>query len=145
MATDKDEIRAQYKRDFEDSLSVCETFYEKITEIMKKKHWNTAIFCERTGLNKTVLSDIKSAKGKTTIRIAISICVGFGLNISKTEEMLRYAGLSFIMTDPVHFKYYYLITHYQRIGIVNGNKLLRILGMEQKDLLGSQEKASRVG
>lgn len=57
---DKDKLpkSLKSKKAFDEAfsiLSVGETFYELLKKIMSRQHCNSTMFCDSTGLNKTIL------------------------------------------------------------------------------------------
>ena len=141
--TDKDKlliISANIKRDFNKSLSENKTFGEMIRKIMADKNWDSTDFEVKTELSKKIYSDIKKSNYKPKMRIVVSICIGLKLDILKTQELLKCAGLCFSPTDKVHYAYHKLIARYYYLDIENCNRILKKLGIEKKHFLGSQSR-----
>jgi hypothetical protein len=83
----------QFESDYETHRALTPTFWERAHEIMEAKHWNTTIFCEKTGLEAIVYSRIKNnPDSNPKIRTVISICAGLDLDINMTDELLGLAG-----------------------------------------------------
>ncbi len=123
-------------------LSISGTFKEIIEQIMQYYHYNSAIFCDRTGLNKTILSDMKNPEYRPQLRTVISICIGLKLNFVLSERLLEATGFRFVHTRRLECAYYKLLMESMEhdLDIIYCNKVLEAWGFEKKHFLGSQER-----
>ena len=136
---DKLKSRQVFDADFKDHLPIRKTFHEVLNYILKKKHCNSVMFCEMTGLNKTIFSDLKKEDYKPNKRTVVSICVALKMEYSISEELLRLSGYELVLTRDIDYAYYLFMTKYQhpKLSIDDYNYLLEQWGFDEKDFLGS--------
>lgn len=131
--------RQVFDADFNKHLPIRKTFHGVINQILEMKHCNSVMFCEKTDLNKTIFSDLKKKDYKPIKRIVVTICIGFKLEYSISEELLRLAGYELVLTREIDYAYYLFMTEYRHpdMSIEDYNKLLEHWGFDEKDFLGS--------
>jgi len=130
---------SDFEAEYQLSLSINKTFQEQISLIMKKKHWNSSVFTEKTGLDYMTYNRVMQGKN-LEIKTVISRCLGLKLNIGITQELLKLKGHALSPVDRVHIAYSYLIENYKNMDIEQANELLSDWGIEKKHFLGSQSR-----
>lgn len=125
---------------FENNLSVSETLYERIMKIIKINDMTMEDFYSETDLNRNILSDIKKNKSRPQLRTVITICIGLSLEPFEALDLIHLSGYHLTNTIYIDRIYSELITHYNDFGIIECNKRLKELGIEEKYYLGSQTR-----
>ena len=141
------EISAKIERDFEKSLSEHKPFCEEINEMMADNDWNIRIVERRTGLSNKVCREMLQSNRNPNMKTVISFCIGFILSLTRTEHLLKCAGLAFDLSNKVHHTYYHLIilNNYKKIDIENCNRILKARGIiKVDDFLGSHSRDEKV-
>jgi hypothetical protein len=122
------------------SYSACRddliTFCDMCSKLMDNAGWTYNDFEEYTLHNRNTYYAIKNNNLKPEIETIVAICIGLGLDIHTSEELLSRRGLGFD-TSSKHYTYRILITLYSHNGIDYCNDLLEEMAMP---LLGSKER-----
>lgn len=121
-------------------LSTHETFNERISRILKRKHYNSERFCNDTELNQNIYSCLKKIDYKPSLRIVVSICIGLQLDVFETEDLLRLAGYVLVRTRKLDYAYSELLKESNTLTIEECNIILTNWGFKKSELLGSQSK-----
>jgi hypothetical protein len=120
LASKVAEFNAQYETHKEESL----TFWEQAYQMMKKRKWNSSIFCDRTLLNEMTYSRCKTNYDSIPdIRTVMAIAVGLDLDIGLTTHLLALAGHA-LSNSREHQAYSYIITGYKGRSIHDRNEFL---------------------
>ena len=136
-ASDLQAKRAEFEAQFEESRLLNKSFWQVAYELMEKKKWNTAIFCQATGLNEMVYSRAKNNEDSLPdVRTVISICAGLDLDIIMTNQLLALAGHT-LTNSHEHRAYSFAITGYQGRSIHDRNEFLRSVNVPE---LGSKQR-----
>ena len=124
------------------SLSISGTFREIIEEKMKNIHCNSAMFCNKTGLNKTILSEMKKDDYRPQLKSVVSICVGLKFEYVISEKLLESAGYKLVMIRDIDCAYYMFLIDCKnsKLEIEDYNEYLKAWGFDKKHFLGSQER-----
>ena len=139
-------VELQKTRDFfektKKTLSINGTFREIIEEKMKNMHCNSAMFCYKTGLNKTILSEMKKEDYRPQLKTVVSICVGLKFEYIISEKLLEAAGYKLVMTRDIDCAYYMFLIGCRnlKLEIEDYNEILKAWGFDKKHFLGSQER-----
>ena len=126
--------------EFEKQLSISETLYQRIMKIVHVRGISMEDFYTETGLNRTILSDIKKNNSRSQLRIVITICIGLRLETRQAFDLIRLAGYALSDTIYLDCVYAELISHYNDCGIEGCNERLAELGIDKKYFLGSQQR-----
>lgn len=138
------EIKSQFESDFSRYNKHIKSFNTLINEILKDT--TQSEFVSRTELSPNMLHRItKTASRKDPPRRStlMSIAVGYNLDIQLTEALLESLGLSFDMHNRRDYAYQLLLTRCRGVEIEDCNKILELLGIEEKDWLGAYAKNTR--
>lgn len=85
---------------------VGETLAEIIVRYMNKMKWQSSIFQERTGLTASAYKKIINDKNcKLDLQSIISICVGLGLPLYISQDLINRAGFSLVPDNVEHIVY----------------------------------------
>ena len=124
------------------SLSISGTFREIIEEKMKNMHCNSVMFCNKTGLNKTILSEMKKEDYRPQLKTVVSICVGLKFEYVISEKLLEAAGYKLVMTREIDCAYYMFLIDCKnsKLEVEDYNEYLKAWGFDKKHFLGSQER-----
>jgi hypothetical protein len=129
--------RSEFEAQYAQHKALTKTFWQRAYEIMEAKHWNNAIFCERTLLNEITYSRAKNNYDSLPdIRTVIAICAGLDLDMPMTLELLALAGHTLSNTRE-HQAFGFLITGYKGKGIYDRNQFLESLDLQP---LGSKQR-----
>ena len=121
-----EKFRVQYAEE----KTLTKTFWQRAYEIMEARHWNSAIFCEKTQLNDKIYSRAKNNHDSLPdIRTVIAICAGLDLSISLTHELLALASHTLSYSFE-HQAYCFAITEYRGRTIHKRNEFLEALGLQ---------------
>ena len=130
-----------YRRQYALSLDLNKNFVEQFETYRKAKGWNCTTFCDQTGLDKNIYYRLKKPEGSFSLRILVTVCVAFGLDLEQATAFLRAKVRALDPTDRIHFAYAYLISRHPDISIEDANQLLAVLLSDLDDiskyLLGS--------
>lgn len=89
-------LRDAFDKSFENHLAITQTFAEIAKTLMQRKKWNSVIFKEKTHLDDSMYSRIISNSERLpSLRTAVAICVGLGVDAITANRMLALAGYSF--------------------------------------------------
>jgi len=141
------EISAKIERDFEKSLSEHKPFCEEINKMMADNDWNIKIVERKTELSSKVCREMLQPNRNPNIKTVISFCIGFRLSLTRTEHLLKSAGLAFDLSNKVHHIYYHLIilNTYKKIDIIYCNKIIKARGITKiDDFLGSHSREEKI-
>ncbi|WP_459689522.1 hypothetical protein [Agathobaculum sp. TL06] len=138
---DREKLLDAYRRQYALSLDMNKNFVEQFETYRKAKGWNCAAFCDKTGLDKNIYYRLKKPDERFSLRILVTVCVAFGLDLEQSTAFLRAKGRALDPTDRIHFAYAYLISRHSGISIEDANQLLAVLLSDLDDiskyLLGS--------
>jgi hypothetical protein len=128
---------AKFEAQYAGHIALTKTFWQRAFEIMEAKHWNSAVFCEKTLLDEKIYSRAKTNHNSNPdTRTIIAICVGLDLDISLTAELLFLAGHA-LCNSLEHQAYIFIITEYQGQTIHERNAFLKTFNLEP---LGSKQR-----
>ena len=132
----------EFFEDVKKSLSINRTFREIIEEKMKNMHCNSVMFCNKTGLNKTILSEMKKEDYRPQLKTVVSICVGLKFEYVISEKLLEAAGYKLVMTREIDCAYYMFLIDCKnsKLEIEDYNDYLKAWGIDKKYFLGSQQR-----
>ena len=143
--TDEELWVEEFKKQFDFSRENHKTFAEMIKPIIDST--NTVIFCAKTDLTPMTFSRFKcrvKPNSKSTylpkLNTFVAFCIGYDIDLTNAISLRRAYGRAFNITDPVHYAYMYLISHYGGKSISQCNELLRKLGIADKYLLRENSK-----
>ena len=139
MSIDYDYMRADYRQSINESLFDCKNFGEHMRLLIKEKGWDTVEFSEWTGLNNTMFSRIKRDDYMPDKRIFATLCVAFELGMFEVMRIIQFTKITVLQKDDLLQKYFYVIDCHRGKAIEECNDILRALGVEEKDLLGSRK------
>ena len=89
-------LREAFDTDYENHLAITQTFAETAKTLMQRKKWNSVIFKEKTLLGDSMYSRlINNSDRVLSLRTAVAICVGLGVDAMTANRMLSSAGYSF--------------------------------------------------
>lgn len=129
--------QAEFADKFSEYQKNFQTFGEKATAIMKRKHWNSTIFKERTLLDDMAYSRIiNSNDSLPSLRTVMAVCIGLGLDIQLATSLLASAGYS-LGTSREHQLYHFLLTAFEGKSIDECNVFLESMDVKP---LGTQTK-----
>lgn len=138
---DINKICADFKRNFEMSLTIEKTLNEQICDIMKSKHWDIEEFLVNTELDPMTFSRLtKKPNHAFKLKTIITICIALELNAIQTEKLINKIGLTFSPTNRTHAAYVLLLDKFNNIGIKECNKILKELSIPKKDHLGTNAR-----
>ena len=94
---DNAEALRKKQEDFEEQFAeyreITPTFGQLATGLMKRKHWNSVTFKEKTHLDDATYSRIINNEEKEwSLRTAMAVCVGLGINAQIADKLLAAAG-----------------------------------------------------
>lgn len=129
--------QVEFEAQYADHLAVTETFWQAAFNIMRKRKWNTRIYCEKTGLNEMTYSRAKNnADSLPDFLTVISICAGLDLDIGVTTNLLGLAGHTFSGSRD-HQAYSFVITNYRGRSLAEKNEFLDSINVTR---LGSKQR-----
>ncbi|GHU39626.1 hypothetical protein FACS1894105_14390 [Clostridia bacterium] len=104
---------------FADYTSTATTFWIQTDILMKLKHWNGAIFKNKTLLNDEDWHRYTIHKKFPSLLKAMAICIGLDINPQKSEELLAFAGY-LLSSCHTHQAYHFVLEKYRgRIDLCN--------------------------
>lgn len=143
--TDEEKWIEEFNRQFNISRENNKTFAEMIRPIIERT--NTYNFCAKTELTEMTFSRFRclvkpNSKSKylPKLNTFVAFCIGYEIDLPNAITLRRAYGRAFNVTDPVHYAYMYLISHYGGKPISECNDLLRKIGIEEKFLLRENSK-----
>lgn len=131
------EIKGQFEQDFANSLKYNKSFTEIISQILEGETY--ASFEEKTRLCPNQLDCLRkqvNAENPPWRKTLISVCVGYGLDLMMTQELLHSLGLELSSQNRSDYAYIFLLTRYRGKNIEKCNEILKGLGIEEKYWLG---------
>lgn len=133
-------ISESFAVEFADFEADTPTFWEHARALMYRRRWNSTIFKEKTLLDKSTYSRVVNGSDiLPTIRTAMAICVGLGLEIQTAGTLLALAGHTFSANKEGQ-AYKQLFTRMRGYPIDVCNDFLVFHGIAP---LGNQERAPR--
>ena len=133
-----DELRQQFDKKHEHIKKYKKSFHELFLLLIKDKHINSSIFCDKTLLSPMTYSRYKRGKQYPSMRAIITMAIAFDLDMPMVETLLLSAGYAFDLNNKVHYAYQTLVKDYQGKSIYECNDYLAALGIEKKDFLGDK-------
>ena len=122
-----------YRRQYALSLDLNRNFVEQFETYRKAKGCNCTTFCDQTGLDKNIYYRLKKPDESFSLRILVTVCVAFGLDLEQSTAFLRAKGRALDPTNRVHFAYAYIISRHPDISVTDANLLLADLLSDLKD------------
>ena len=155
-----EEFMKKYKEDMETFKSFGDYIKEKIEQYEKKrekeheeeiemeektkseiKYWHIKHFEERTGLGSAFYSRVKSHSYKQPkMRIFMSLVMGYNLGMQTALMLIRPVFRDFDITNKVHRAYIQLMVQHEGKNYKECNEVLKSLGINKKDYLGTHKK-----
>jgi Zn-dependent peptidase ImmA (M78 family) len=129
--------QAQFEADFAISTVTNKTATQKLREVLELRHWNAAVFTERTHLDKMFFSRLKKDNYRITLEPIIAICAGLDLPIQSATDILAAAGYTLKPTDKKHQAYSFILSSMKGESIDTRNAFLVSIGV---DPLSSQSR-----
>lgn len=143
-SNEMDELTDQFEKDFKRYTDNVQSFSELITKILKDETEGT--FARKTGLSPNMFSRMRNYISKdnppkrTTL---MSVCIGYEIDYPLAERLFDSLGVGFSYQNRRDYSYVYLLIHCRGKKIDECNELLKELGFEEKDLLGSYARQPR--
>ena len=89
-------LRENFDTQYASHLAITQTFAETAKTLMERKKWNSVIFKEKTHLDDSMYSRLVNNSDRLpSLRTAVAICVGLGVDAITANKMLALAGHSF--------------------------------------------------
>lgn len=91
----------RYYHSWEKKKSVTRTFSSEVMRMVKERYTKMSAFYLPAGIDKRTFHKIRNDYLYRPSRsTAMKCCLGLGLNLRQTEELMRLAGYSFSPSDP---------------------------------------------
>ena len=130
-------LRDAFDTEFSNQQAITHTFAQTAKTLMARKKWNSVIFKEKTLLDDSMYSRIISNSERLpSLRTAVAICVGLGVDAITANRMLALAGHSFGQTKE-HQAYCYLFSALHGKSIDECNAFLESVSVAP---LGNRER-----
>ena len=100
---------------------------------------NSTEFKKHTQLDTYQYNRLKQPNNKPSLATLVSLVYGLQLDSCVLNLLCDSLGVKVNLIDPVACAYTFILDYYKGYDIVDANKLLLILWVEEKDLLGSPE------
>lgn len=133
----------EFDLDFKESLEEHSTANELLWRKMRKAHWNSEIFEEKTGLEEINYRRIQNNSHRFKMRQLIAMGIGLELQYDTMLEILERAGYTFSPVEREHRAYRFLFLSYRGHSIKECNALLELIG--DVPLLGTQHRKTPLG
>ena len=119
----------EFEEQFTDYRSIAFTFPEFVSELMKRKHWNSVTFKERTHLDDATYSRIINNEEKEwSLRTVMAVCIGLGVNKQINDRLLSAAGYT-LGVSREHQVYSFLLSSFEGKSIDECNAFLESMEM----------------
>lgn len=134
-------LEKEYQEDLEKSNRHIKSFQQLINEILDGE--TDMSFAHKTNLNPNMLYRLRhstNAKNPPRLSTIISVCIGYDLNITLAQDLLRSLGLGFNPHKNRDCAYIFLLTRCRGKDIPNCNLILKELGLKDNELLGASTR-----
>ena len=132
-----EEEKRAFDKEFAEASASQASYEEIVIKLMKSKGIDTLEAAALTGLNENLFKNLSKPGGTIQKRFVVSIGVGFQLDVHLTEYILESCGMRFCESSRLDKAYIYVLQNCKGKGIDECNGVLRDLGIEGKDMLGS--------
>lgn len=119
-----------FSEDYENELPYVETANEKICKYMERKHWNSAIFQDKTLLSAADYTRVKQKNYRFSLRSYTAIAVGLELSPQAYLDILSSAGRGIRRENKEESAYLFIISSLRRHPIEECNEMLSQLGFK---------------
>ena len=98
-------------------------------------------FQEKTKLSSRFYNDVQKNGYIPSMKTLVSICIGLDLDIGMANILLASLARSFKIDSRRDYAYQYILQYHSGFGIESANAILKELGFDGDDLLGSRDNA----
>ena len=122
------------KRQFEDDCRMRTagniTFWQKLWQYIRLRNMNSAVFAEKTLLDESYYRHAQRNDGKALpeVRTVVAMCVGLGLDLPQSQELLRLAGRA-LNDSREHVAYGFVLSMLRGQSIYDCNTFLAEVGV----------------
>lgn len=96
-------------------------------------------FEDKTKLSSHFYNDVQKSGYIPSMKTLVSICIGLELDIGMANILLASLARSFKIDSRRDYAYQYILQYHSGLGIEVANTILRELGFDGDDLLGSRD------
>lgn len=127
-------VMASMKRQFEDDCRMrtaeSVTFWQMLWQYIRLRNMNSAVFCEKTLLDESYYRHAEKNDGKALpeVRTIVAMCVGLGLDLQQSQELLRLAGRA-LNDSREHVAYGFVLSMLRGQSIYDCNTFLAEIGI----------------
>lgn len=111
------------------------TFEEQFNNICEQKNITESMFCRATNLSEETFKYYKTEGAIPSIKAMVSFGIYFKLGSHTINALLDTVGYSFKKNNRTHLAYTFVLEELKGYPIEYCNKVLELLGIEEKDLL----------
>lgn len=116
------------------------SFKDQFNDICKQKNITESLFCRATNLSSEEFKAYKRGDTIPSTKSMVSFGIYFQLGSHTINLLLETAGYKFKMNDRTHLAYTFILEELKGYPIEYCNKVLELLGIEDKDLLNAYAK-----
>ena len=106
------------------------TFWQKLWQYIRLRNMNSAVFAEKTLLDESYFRHAEKNDGKALpeVRTVVAMCIGLGLDLPQSQELLRLAGRA-LNDSREHIAYGYVLSMLRGQSIHECNTFLAEIGI----------------
>ena len=119
------------------------TFEEQFKNICEQKDITESMFCRATNLSEETFKYYKTKGAIPSIKAMVSFGIYFKLSSHTINALLDTAGYSFKKNNRTHLAYAFVLEKLNGYPIEYCNKVLELLGIEEKDFLNIYPQAKK--
>ena len=119
------------------------TFEEQFNNICEQKNITESMFCRATNLSEETFKYYKTKGAIPSIKAMVSFGIYFKLGSHTINALLDTVGYSFKKNNRTHLAYTFVLEELKGYPIEYCNKVLELLGIEEKDLLNRYPKGKK--
>lgn len=119
------------------------TFEEQFNNICEQKNITESMFCRATNLSEETFKYYKTNGAIPSIKAMVSFGIYFKLGSHTINALLDTVGYSFKKNNRTHLAYTFVLEELKGYPIEYCNKVLELLGIEEKDLLNRYPKGKK--
>jgi transcriptional regulator with XRE-family HTH domain len=129
------EFKDKFEENFKLSKKNNKNFGRMFQTILEEKNITKEDFIQEVGLSGKTFDRYLNNIGDPSLKSIITFAVAFKLDMLNVITLLRAGGYGIDFTDRTQYAYSYLITDCFGMSVTECNKILRELGIAEKDLL----------
>ena len=124
-----------FKKDEKESVTFADIFNRMIEE----RHITETEFQNKTHIDRNTFRYWKNGTKRPSMRKFVVFCITYKINFARAVYMMGFLEITFILTNRVHYAYYNLIEHCSGKTLLECNKILNELNIDEVHWLGNDD------